>query len=80
MQTIKTILKSIVAFSIFLAGMVFYAKVLDKPETTVENNYKKIKNKGQGNTISTENNTTVNTTDPNKKKKRKFRLFKKRNK
>lgn len=80
MQKLKTILKAIAGFFIFLAGMVFYAKVLDKPETKVENNYKKIKNKGQGNNISTENNTHLNQQAPSPKKKRRFRIFKKRNK
>lgn len=63
---------------LFIGGIFFYAKLLDKPETVVNNEYKKVKTKGQSNTTSTDNHQVVDI--DNKKVKRKFRLFKKRNK
>lgn len=82
MKTLKNITLAIWSFLVFIAGIIFYSKVLDKPDTVVNNTYKKIKNKGAGNQISTQNNTVVenNNSEKKKKKKRRFRIFKRRNK
>lgn len=59
----------------FIGGLFVYAKFLDKPETVVNNEYGKIKNKGTNNDVSTSNSTQVSNEENNVKKKRKFRLF-----
>ena len=61
---------------LFIAGLFTYSKFLDKPETVVNNEFKKVKNKGQNNDISTSTNTEV--INDNDKVKKKFRLFKRK--
>jgi len=63
---------------LFVAGLFTYKEFLDKPETVVNNKIGKIKNKGEGNDISTSNTTEVQQDNSQKKQKKKFRLFRKK--
>ena len=78
MNTLKQIGFFLWSVLLFIGGLFTYAKFLDKPETVVNNEFKKVKNKGQNNDISTSSNTTVTNDNDNVKNKRKFRLFRKR--
>ena len=59
----------------FIGGLFVYAKFLDKPETVVNNEYGKIKNKGTNNDVSNSNSTQVSNEENNVNKKRRFKLF-----
>jgi len=65
---------------IFIAGLFTYAKLLDKPESVVNNEYGRIKNKGKNNDISTSSTTNVDQDNKQVKKKLISKLFKKKNK
>ena len=58
---------------LFVGGMFAYAKYLDKPESVVNNQYDKIKNKGKGNSIDTESDTNVQVS--NEEDRRKIKIF-----
>lgn len=64
----------------FIGGILFYVKAIDKPETIVNNNYDKIKNKGTDNTVDTTNNTTVANDNKKQSSKKKLRIFGKKRK
>jgi len=72
---IKQIGLALLGIICFVGGLFVYAKFLDKPETVVNNEYGKIKNKGANNDVSTSNSTQVSNEENNIKKKRRFRLF-----
>lgn len=55
-----------------------YEKYIDKPDTVVNNDIGKIKNKGQNNEVDATSNTEVSNDNKEVKNKPKFRLFKKR--
>lgn len=81
MSTLKSILMAIWGVICFIGGLFVYAKLLDKPETVVNNEYGKVKTKGRDNATSTDNHQVVNVVNvENKKDKKKFRIFKRKKK
>ena len=60
----------------FIGGLFVYAKMLDKPETVINNEYDKIKNKGTNNSVDVQNESSIQ----QKEDKRKFKLFRRKNK
>jgi len=60
----------------FVGGLFVYAKILDKPETVINNEYDKIKNKGTNNSVDVQNESSIQ----QKEDKRKFKLFRRKNK
>lgn len=65
MRTVWSVLCTVVGF---LLGLLTFRYLLDKPETVVNNHYDKIKNKGDGNSVSVDNTTQV--TSMTRKEKR----------
>jgi len=60
----------------FVGGLFVYAKMLDKPETVINNEYDKIKNKGTNNSVDVQNESSIQQKEDN----RKFKLFRRKNK
>jgi len=60
----------------FIGGLFVYAKILDKPETVINNEYDKIKNKGTNNSVDVQNESSIQQKEDN----RKFKLFRRKNK
>jgi len=60
----------------FVGGLFVYAKILDKPETVINNEYDKIKNKGTNNSVDVQNESSIQQKEDN----RKFKLFRRKNK
>lgn len=59
-------------------GTIFLYSKFEKPQTVVNNDYGKVKNKGEGNSIQNEANTTVQNDNKKVKKKGILRkIFKK---
>ena len=77
MNWLKQIGLALWSLLVAIGSIFLYERYIDKPDTTVNNEYGKIKNKGTNNDVSTSNNTQVSNDNDNIKKKRKFRLFKK---
>ena len=60
----------------FIGGLFVYAKMLDKPDTVINNEYDKIKNKGTNNSVDVQNESSIQQKEDN----RKFKLFRRKNK
>lgn len=58
----------------FIGGLFVYAKMLDKPETVINNEYDKIKNKGTNNSVDVQNESSIQ----QKEEKKKIKLFRRK--
>lgn len=79
----KAIFKQIGAALLLIGGFMIgflFARKTEKPQTIVNNNYDKIKNKGQDNNVDTKSETVVNNDNKKQSSKKKFRLFGKKKK
>lgn len=79
MNWLKQLGTAIWTLLVAIGSIFLYEKFIDKPDTVVNNKIGKIKTKGDNNDVSTESHTDVSNDNSHTKKKRRFRLFKKRN-